>query len=482
MALASKEKLNNVLITGTHDYAQIEDSIGRLILKPQVHGRGWWIFLLSGLAGTGLLGISIIWLLYQGVGIWGNNIPVGWAFDIVNFVWWIGIGHAGTLISAILLLFKQQWRNSINRFAEAMTIFAVMCAGLYPLLHTGRPWVALFWLFPYPNIMGMWPQFRSALEWDVFAVSTYFTISLVFWFMGLIPDFASMRDRHKGGFGKVAFAILALGWRGSNQHWHRYEQANLLLAGLSTPLVLSVHTIVSYDFAISIVPGWNVTVFPPYFVAGAVFAGFAMVLNWLIPARAYYGLKDLVTMRHIDWMCKILLATGLIVFFGYILEVFYGFYSGNVFEIALTKDWRFNGPYAPYYWALILCNGVIPQIFWWNKARQNLPTVWIVSFVVGIGMWLERFVIIPISLTNNPLPASNKMYYPTMWDFLMFTGTIGFFTFLMMMFMRFLPTINIFEMKDLLHRVINNESKVEPDVAEINARKNVSPIREEVAS
>jgi len=478
--MANKETLNNVLITGENSYASVEDSIGRLILKPQLHQRGWWIFFFIGLAGTGLLGVSITWRVYQGVGIWGNNQPVSWAFDIVNFVWWIGIGHAGTLISAILLLFKQQWRNSINRFAEAMTIFAVMCAGLYPLLHTGRPWVAIFWLFPYPNIMGMWPQFRSALEWDVFAVSTYFTISLVFWFMGLIPDFATMRDRSRNTFGKIAFAILSLGWRGSNQHWHRYEQANMLLAGLSTPLVLSVHTIVSYDFAISTVIGWNVTVFPPYFVAGAVFAGFAMVMNFLIPVRAYYGLKDLVTIRHIDWMCKILLATGMIVFYGYILEVFYGFYSGNVFETALTKDWRFNGPYSGYYWALILCNGIIPQLFWIPKMRTNLLVVWLVSFVVGIGMWLERFVIIPISLTNNYLPASNKMYYPTMWDFMMFGGTIGFFIFLMMLFLRFLPAINIFEMKDLLHKVINDESKVEPTVEAMNSKMNPTPAKEEV--
>jgi molybdopterin-containing oxidoreductase family membrane subunit len=331
---------------------------------------------------------------------------------------------------------------------------------MYPLLHTGRPWNA-YWLFQYPNILGMLPQFRSALEWDVFAVSTYFTISLVFWFMGLIPDFASMRDRSTNKFGKVAFALLSLGWRGSNQHWHRYEQANLLLAGLSTPLVLSVHTIVSYDFASSIVPGWNVTVFPPYFVAGAVFAGFAMVMNFLIPARAYYNLKHLVTMRHIDWMSKIMLATGLIVFYGYLLEVFYSWYSGNPYEYRLLMQ-RFNGPYAWSYWMLIFCNGIAPQIMWWNKARANLVCVWIVSLIVGVGMWLERFVIIPVSLTNNYLPSSNKMYYPTFWDFGMFLGTIGFFTMLMTLFMRFLPIINIFEVKDLLHRMINGTAKVEP--------------------
>ena len=470
--MAKAEVLNDVLITGKYDYAEIEGAIGKLVLQPQVHQRAWWIFFMIGLAGTGLMGTSIAWLLYQGIGIWGNNVPVAWAFDIVNFVWWIGIGHAGTLISAILLLFKQQWRNSINRFAEAMTIFAVMCAGMYPLLHTGRPWVAIYWLFPYPNILGMWPQFRSALEWDVFAVSTYFTISLVFWFMGLIPDFAAIRDRATSKYKKIVFAILSLGWRGSNQHWHRYEQANLLLAGLSTPLVLSVHTIVSYDFAISIVPGWNVTVFPPYFVAGAVFAGFAMVLNFLIPVRAYYKLKDLVTLRHIDWMAKIMLATGLIVFYGYILEVFYAAYSGNVFEMKLLMD-RVKGPYAWSYWMLIFCNGIAPQILWAPAMRRNLVVVWVVSLIVGLGMWLERFVIIPVSLTNNYLPSSNKMYYPTIWDFGMFIGTMGFFMVLMMLFIRFLPAINIFEMKDLLYRVLDGSSKVEPNVANQNKREEV---------
>lgn len=455
-----RETLNDVLITGDQTYGSIAEKIDRLILDQKVHKKAWWAFFLFGLFGAGALGTSIAWLLYQGVGIWGNNVPVGWAFDIVNFVWWIGIGHAGTLISAILLLLGQQWRNSINRFAEAMTIFAVMCAGMYPLLHTGRPWVAIYWLFPYPNILGMWPQFRSALEWDVFAVSTYFTISLVFWFMGLIPDFAALRDRATNKGGKIALGILSLGWRGSNAHWHRYEQANLLLAGLSTPLVLSVHTIVSYDFAISNVPGWNVTVFPPYFVAGAVFAGFAMVLNFLIPVRAYYGLKEMVTMRHIDWMAKIMLATGMIVFYGYILEVFYAWYSGNVFELNLLLA-RFKGPYAWSYWALIFCNGIAPQVMWFPRFRQSLPWVWIVSFIVGIGMWLERFVIIPVSLTEPYLPSSAKMYFPTGWDFLMFFGTIGFFMFLMLSFLRFLPIINIFEMKDLLHRTIQGHAKDE---------------------
>jgi len=459
-----REILNDRMITGQQTFATLDDSVGSLVLNQKRHQRVWWIVFMIGLGGAGLLALSIVWLLYKGVGIWGNNVPVAWAFDIVNFVWWIGIGHAGTLISAILLLLRQSWRNSINRFAEAMTIFAVMCAGLYPLLHTGRPWVAIYWLFPYPNILGMWPQFRSALMWDVFAVSTYFTVSLLFWYIGLIPDFATLRDKSKKRGAKVALAIASLGWRGSNRHWHRYEQAYLILAGLSTPLVLSVHTIVSFDFAISQVPGWNVTVFPPYFVAGAVFAGFAMVLTFLLPIRAMYGLKDLVTLRHIDWMAKITLATGMIVFYGYILEIFYAWYSGNPYEWDLTFNRRFTGPYAWAYWLLIFCNGILPQVFWSPKARQNLVVVWIVCQFVSLGMWLERFVIIPMSLTANYLPSSNKMYYPTFWDFAMFAGTIGFFLFLMFLFIRFLPIINIFEMKDLLYKIVKKEPQV-PETA-----------------
>lgn len=332
-----------------------------------------------------------------------------------------------------------------------MTIFAVMCAGLYPILHTGRPWNA-YWLFPYPNILAMWPQFRSPLMWDVAAVSTYFSVSAVFWFVGLIPDFATLRDKATNKYAKVIFATLAMGWRGSNQHWHRYEQMYLLLAGLSTPLVLSVHSIVSFDFAISIVPGWNVTVFPPYFVAGAVFAGFAMVLTWGIPIRKYYKLQHLITDRHLDWMCKILLATGLIVFYGYVLEIFYSWYSGNFYEYKLLIKTRFTGIYAWAYWLLMFCNGIAPQIFWWHKARKNTVIIMIICQFVSLGMWLERFVIIPMSLTSNYLPSSDKPYYPTTWDFAMFAGTIGFFIFLMMLFIRFLPVINIFEVKDLLFK------------------------------
>jgi hypothetical protein len=456
-----KEPIYAPLIEGQQTYASIDNAIGSVVLNQKRHKRPWYIVFGIGFLLLNVLMVTVGWLLYQGVGIWGNNIPTAWAFDIVNFVWWIGIGHAGTLISAILLLMRQSWRNSINRFAEAMTIFAVMCAGLFPLLHTGRPWVAAYWLFPYPNIMGMWPQFRSPLMWDVFAVSTYFTVSALFWFVGLIPDFATLRDKATTKAPRLIFAILSLGWRGSNRHWHRYEQAYLLLAGLSTPLVLSVHTIVSFDFATGIVPGWNVTVFPPYFVAGAVFAGFAMVLNLGIPLRAWYGLKDLITMRHIDWMAKIMLATGLIVFYGYILEAFYGWYSGEDVELTLLQ-WRFSGDYAWAYWMLIICNGLIPQLMWSPKLRKNLAVVWVVALFVNVGMWLERFVIIPMSLMRNYLPSSDKNYYPTIFDFSMFFGTIGLFLFLMFLFIRFVPVINIFEVKDLWHKIAGSSPAHEP--------------------
>jgi len=444
------------MITGEQSYATIDQSISSMIIDQKRHNRPWWIMFAIGIMGTGLLGMAITWLVYQGVGVWGNNVPTAWAFDIVNFVWWIGIGHAGTLISAILLLLRQPWRNSINRFAEAMTIFAVMCAGMFPLLHTGRPWVAIYWLFPYPNIMALWPQFRSPLMWDVFAVSTYFTVSLLFWYLGLIPDFATLRDQSKNKVAKVILAIACLGWRGSNQHWHRYEQAYLILAGLSTPLVLSVHSIVSFDFASSIVPGWNVTVFPPYFVAGAVFAGFAMVLTFAIPLRKLYKLEHLITMRHIDWMAKITLATGLIVAYGYTLEMFYAWYSGNPNEWDMTLLRRLNGPYSWAYYSLLICNIVAPQAFWVPKFRQNLWVVMIVCQFVSVGMWLERFVIIPMSLTANYLPSANRMYYPTFWDFAMFAGTIGFFLTLMSLFIRFMPVINIFEVKDLLYKMLGH--------------------------
>lgn len=440
------------LLTGEQSYRSIDDAIASVVEVQKRHNTKAWTWVAAGgFLGLNLLMVAIAYLVYMGIGIWGNNQPVGWGFDIINFVWWIGIGHAGTLISAILLLFRQQWRNSINRFAEAMTLFAVMCAGLYPLLHTGRPWVA-YWLFPYPNWLNMWPNFRSPLVWDVFAVSTYITVSALFWFIGLIPDFATMRDRASNTIIAKVWGGLAMGWRGSARHWARYETAYLILAGLSTPLVLSVHSIVSLDFASSIVPGWNVTIFPPYFVAGAVFAGFAMVILLAIPIRKMYQLEHMITMKHFDWMAKIMLATGLIVCYGYGCEIFFAYYSGNEYELELLRT-RMFGPYALAYYSLWFCNCLAIMPLWSKSIRRSLPALVVISVFVSIGMWLERFVIIPMSLHRDYLPSSWGAYNPTIWDFAMFTGTIGMFMFLMWHFVRFLPAVNMFEMKDLLHRL-----------------------------
>ena len=441
------------LIEGQHDYETLGERIGSVVLDQKKYdfktelGKKWVGVFAIGLGWLSILMAVIGWLVFQGIGIWGNNQPSSWGFDIINFVWWIGIGHAGTLISAILLLMRQRWRMSINRFAEAMTIFAVMCAGLFPLLHTGRPWCA-YWLFPYPNWMALWPQFRSPLVWDVFAVSTYFTVSLLFWLLGLVPDFAGLRDKAKNKIARFLFSIPAMGWNGSSRAWHRYEQAYYVLGGLSTPLVLSVHSIVSFDFAVSLLPGWHTTVFPPYFVAGAVFAGFAMVLTFGIPMRKWFHLEDFITMKHVDWMCKIMLATGLIVCYGYACEVFFSFYSGVPDERNMIMN-RMFGPYAWSYWLLILCNGVIPQLLWVPKNRKNLTLVFMICQVISVGMWLERFVIIPVSLTRDFMPSSWGMYSPTWADFGMFAGTIGLFLTLMFLFVRFLPMISIFEMKEL---------------------------------
>jgi molybdopterin-containing oxidoreductase family membrane subunit len=397
---------------------------------------------------TMLMLYAIGYLFVRGIGIWGVNIPIGWGFAIVNFVWWIGIGHAGTLISAILLLLRQPWRNSINRFAEAMTLFAVACAGLFPLLHLGRPWL-FYWLFPYPNTMNYWPQFRSPLVWDVFAVSTYFTISLVFWFIGLIPDLATLRDRAANRWAAMIYGILAVGWRGSARHWSRYETAYLLLAGLATPLVLSVHTVVSFDFAISIVPGWHTTIFPPYFVAGAIYSGFAMVLMLAIPIRKIYGLEDFITERHLDNSAKVMLATGLIVAYGYTMEAFMGWYSGNTYDLFTLWN-RLHGPYAHVYWSLLTCNIFLPQLLWIRKFRIKPGLLFIVSSIILTGMWLERFVIVVVSLQRDFLTSSWGMYYPTRWDWMTFVGTLGFFVAAMFLFLRILPMISIFEMRTLL--------------------------------
>jgi Ni/Fe-hydrogenase subunit HybB-like protein len=430
-----------------HTFASVTDKISAIALttKPP---KTWWVGFLISFALTMLLLYTITHLLVTGVGIWGVNVPVGWGFDIINFVWWIGIGHAGTLISAILLLLRQQWRTSINRFAEAMTLFAVASAGLYPLLHTGRPWFD-YWLIPYPNTMALWPNFRSPLVWDVFAITTYATVSLLFWFIGLIPDFATLRDRSANRFARVVYGIVAMGWRGSAIHWHRYEMAYLLLAGLATPLVVSVHSVVSFDFAVGVIPGWHTTVFPPYFVAGAIFSGFAMVMTLAIPLRAVYGLKDFITQRHLDNMAKVMLATGLIVAYGYMMETFMAWYSGSHYEQYMIWN-RMIGPYATQYWMLILCNVAIPQLLWLRRIRENTILLWMISIIVNVGMWLERYVIIVTSLHRDFLPSSWGMYSGTQWDWSMFIGTIGLFLCLLFLFIRFLPVISIFEMRALV--------------------------------
>jgi Ni/Fe-hydrogenase subunit HybB-like protein len=431
-----------------HDFASVTEKISALVLTRKTP-RNWWVGFAVGFLLLQLMLVAIANLLFRGIGVWGPNVPVGWGMDIINFVWWIGIGHAGTLISAILLLLRQQWRTSINRFAEAMTLFAVACAAFYPVFHTGRPWLSIYWLFPYPNTMGIWPNFRSPLIWDVFAVSTYATVSALFWFIGLIPDFATLRDRARNKKSAVIYGMLAMGWRGSAKHWHNYETAYLLLAGLATPLVVSVHTVVSFDFAVGIVPGWHATIFPPYFVAGAIYAGFAMVLTLAIPLRKFYGLEDFITMRHLENMAKVMLATGLIVAYGYMMEAFMAWYSANPYEQFTILN-RMTGPYAHMYWALILCNVIAPNTLWIKNLRTSVPYLFFMSFVVSVGMWLERYVIIVTSLHRDFLPSSWGMYQGTFYDWSAFIGTIGLFLTLLFLFIRFLPVISIFEMRTIL--------------------------------
>ncbi len=446
--LPSKIEVGPVIDEG-HSLASVSDKISGIVLKRKIT-IGWVFGFLIAFSVLQLLMGAATWLIIKGVGIWGINIPVGWGFAIVNFVWWIGIGHAGTLISAILLLLNQSWRNAINRFAEAMTIFAVLCAGMFPVLHTGRPWLA-YWLLPYPNTMWLWPQFRSPLVWDVFAVSTYLTISAVFWYVGLIPDFATLRDSAKQRWKARIYGMLAMGWRSSARHWQRYEKAALLLAGLSTPLVVSVHTVVSFDFAVAMVPGWHTTIFPPYFVAGAIYSGFAMVLTLMIPVRKFFGLEDVITMRNLNNMAKVTLATGLIVGYGYMFEAFFGYYSADIYEKFMIWN-RMTGPYAPFYYVLILCNVITPQFLWSKRIRTNPLVLWCISIVVNIGMWLERFVIVITSLHRDFLPSSWGMYWPTRWDWAVYLGTLGFFMTCIFLFVRVLPMITIFELRMLLPR------------------------------
>jgi Ni/Fe-hydrogenase subunit HybB-like protein len=440
-----------------HTFGSVTDKIASLVLTTKTP-IGWFVGFAISFGLLMVMLATVAHLLFTGIGIWGNNIPVGWAFDIINFVWWIGIGHAGTLISAILLLLKQQWRTSINRFAEAMTLFAVACAGMYPILHMGRSWIGFYWLMPYPNTMGLWPNFRSPLIWDVFAVSTYATVSALFWYVGLIPDLATLRDRAANRLVKIIYGFFAVGWRGSARHWANYEMAYLILAGLSTPLVLSVHTVVSFDFAAGIVPGWHATIFPPYFVAGAIYAGFAMVLTLAIPLRKAYGLEDFITMRHIENMAKVMLATSLIVAYGYLMEAFMGWYSGNTYERFMLWN-RMTGPYAWSYWALIFCNVIAINTLWIKRLRTNTVYLFVISLVVGAGMWLERFVIIVTSLHRDFLPSSWGNYRGTPYDWSMFIGTIGLFLTLFFLFIRFLPTISIFEMRTLVPAATGEEKK-----------------------
>jgi molybdopterin-containing oxidoreductase family membrane subunit len=407
--------------------------------------RAWWIVL----AGSAMLLMVLVgaagYLFARGVGIWGVNIPVGWGFAIVNFVWWIGIGHAGTLISAILLLMRQEWRTSINRFAEAMTLFAVACAGLFPIFHLGRPQL-FYWLLPYPDTMRLWPQFRSPLVWDVFAVSTYLLVSLIFWFVGLVPDLATLRDNAPKRWQRKIFGVLAMGWRGSARHWHRHQAVYLLLAGFATPLVVSVHTVVSFDFSVALVPGWHSTIFPPYFVAGAIYSGFAMVLTLMIPLRRWYGLEKYITDRHLDVMVRVMLTTGLFVAYGYVMEAFDAWYSANPFDAYMQLN-RLIGPYAPLYWLLLVCNLAIPQLFWFRALRRHAALVWVVSLIVNLGMWLERFIIVVTSLHRDFMPSAWGMYTPTRWDWAIFIGTIGLFVTLLCLFVRALPVISMHEMR-----------------------------------
>ncbi|WP_438002845.1 NrfD/PsrC family molybdoenzyme membrane anchor subunit [Sorangium sp. So ce321] len=442
------------LLLGRPTDAALSDELLSVVWKPR--SRLWWAaFALTG-AGTALLAITVTYTIVTGIGVWGNNIPVGWAFGIINFVFWVGIGHAGTFISAILLLLEQRWRTSINRFAEAMTLFAVMQAGLYPLLHLGRPWFA-YWLVPYPSTLAVWPQYKSALPWDAAAIFTYFTVSLVFWYLGLIPDFAALRDRAPDRRRRIAYGILSLGWRGSARDFRHYRLLYGLLAGLATPLVLSVHSIVSTDFAMALVPGWHATIFPPFFVAGAIFSGFAMVLTLLIPARRVFHLGNVVTQRHIDNLSKLTLVTAWIVIYSYIIEFFAAWYSGSEYEIYQYFVARPSGPNASVFWAQMVCNVAVPQLLWSSRVRRNMALLWIISILVNVGMWSERFVIIVMSLQREFIPSGWHAYRPTWVDLSMFAGTISFFLLLFLIFLRLFPFIPVAEVKELNHELSKEE-------------------------
>ncbi|MEX2396092.1 MAG: NrfD/PsrC family molybdoenzyme membrane anchor subunit [Balneolales bacterium] len=446
MSQKYKYKPEPALVQGDHSFGSITKLISDI---PQQATPMWWYiaFGISNLVMALLLGV-VTYLIIEGTGVWGLNKAAGWGWAIVNFVWWVGIGHAGTLISAILFLFRQGWRTAINRFAEAMTIFAVMCAGIFPAIHVGRIWV-VYWMFPIPNSMQLWPQFFSPLLWDVFAVGTYFTVSLLFWYVGLVPDFATMRDKVKGTWAKATYGLFALGWTGGNRQWQNYEKSYMILAGLAAPLVLSVHTIVSFDFAVSIIPGWHTTIFPPYFVAGAVFSGFAMVMTLMIIARKIYGLQDIMTINHIEKMNIIILVTGSMVGFAYIMEFFIAWYGGVEYEKFAFIN-RATGPYAWAYWIMTLCNVISPQFFWVKKFRRSVVVSFILSIIVNIGMWFERFVITVTSLAQDFIPGAWAYYTPTVIDVLTFVGTFGLFFTFFLLFLRFMPMVAIAEIKGVM--------------------------------
>jgi molybdopterin-containing oxidoreductase family membrane subunit len=434
------------LILGGHDFKSMTDKVVAPLERKTP--LGWWLCFLPAVGMLSLLGVAVGWLFWEGIGIWGLNNPVGWGWAIVNFVFWVGIGHAGTLISAILFLFRQTWRTSINRSAEAMTIFAVMCALVFPGIHVGRVWVA-YWMMPFPNQMAMWPNFRSPLIWDVFAVSIYGTVSLLFWYVGMVPDLATIRDRSTSRVKKIIYGIFALGWRSSTRHWQHYERAYLILAALATPLVLSVHSIVSMDFATSQLPGWHTTIFPPYFVAGAIFSGFAMVVTLMVISRIAFKMEAILTLRHFENMAKIMMVTGMMVGYAYAIEFFIAAYSGNPYEQFVFVNRAF-GPYAWAYWIMVSCNVLSPQIFWWKKARTNMAILFVMSIIVNIGMWFERFVIVASSLHRDFLPSSWDYYTPTFWDVITFVGSFGLFFTMFCLFARFLPMVAMAEVKTVL--------------------------------
>ncbi len=434
------------LIAGNPTFHTITEAVSSVVERktPKM-----WYLLFAVASSLALMFVAMIgYLFWEGTGIWGLQIPVAWGWAIVNFVFWVGIGHAGTLISAILFLLRQQWRTSINRFAEAMTIFAVICAGTFPGIHVGRVWV-VYYMFPLPNQMSMWPNFRSPLLWDVFAVGTYFTVSLLFWYTGMIPDLATLRDRAKTRIRKLVYGAFSLGWRGSHRHWQHYELAYLLLAGLATPLVLSVHSVVSFDFAVAQLPGWHATIFPPYFVAGAIFSGFAMVMTLAVIARKVYHLENFITLRHLENMNKIILLTGMMVGYAYVIEFFTAWYSGNLYEKFAFMN-RALGPYAWAYWTMIFCNVVVPQIFWSRKMRRNVAVMFVASILINVGMWFERFVIVVSSLANDFLPSSWLYFKPTIFDIGMLVGSFGLFFTLFLLFLRYLPMIAMAEVKFVL--------------------------------